>query len=183
MNANTAQYILEHQNDSAASIAAALSEDPRFAGDVTRTQLRGLFAATTIGVRLKWAASNEQVPVELRAGAERVLMTAGWEDGVLRLTVPAYAVEFRDGVEGFVAASILTQEEGDQILALAGGPYYTPLTESEVQAELDRLADEAAALTLRQQWAAVYNAGVALIDAGVQSGNLPSLTDLRAVEG
>lgn len=182
MNQRDREYIAAHRGDSAASIAAALQNDPRFAQRIEGSAMRGYFGRTTVEQRLEDAA-QALGPGALGYGIRRTLKAANAADGYIDLLDPGIALEFRSSLPLLQGEGVLTAQEVADFLAMGGGSYYTPLTEAEVQAELDRLDALDAAFALRQQWAAVYNAGVALIDSGAQSGDLPTLAELRAVEG
>lgn len=69
-------------------------------------------------------------------------------------------------VETIRGAGIIDQTEADQIFALGGGFQFTTITEADVLAEVNALADEADREALFQRITAAHNAAVALLDSG-----------------
>lgn len=159
MNNPTAEYIQAHRDRPAADIAAALAADPRFERRIGKDPLRALLQGSLIGAKMQQAWENKQLPLELRGGLWSVIQTAAYDNGYIDTQDPAIAANIRTLGPTVVALGILTQDEADALLALAGGPLLDRLTAAEVQAELDRLTalDTAAALleTARTQSAAL----------------------------
>lgn len=143
MNLNNQAYIQSHVHDSAKDIVQAFADDQRFYTRITADQLNGFFGANQdVAFEMKLAVSNDAVDKPLRAGIDRLLETARLPNGWIATDDPMLSAQIRQFLPLIVAEKVLAQDEADALLALAGGPYYEPMDEPSVQAELDRLHGE-----------------------------------------
>ena len=82
-------------------------------------------------------------------------------------------------VEQLVAAKICTADEVRSSLFTSTYPAGAPVTADDIAAARAAMTFADAARSLRADLAGIYNRGVAAIDAGEASGQLPSLDALR----
>jgi len=143
------------------------------AGNVAGT-LRSGMEAWAAGVDLSGYSPALPNPGQLQIlhdrlkGAVGVDLTSAKTPGLLNL--------FTTGIPG-VHAPLLTIDQAAALLAL--GYYIPPIVDvPAVQAARLRLAGEAR----KARMAAIYNAQVDAIDAGVAGGKVPSEATLRAIE-
>lgn len=159
MNAATQQRLAELREAgvTAEGAAEALAREPRFARRIESAQLRGLFAGTLIGIKLQDAIGNEALPLALRQGLRRVVMTVNWADGYLDTTDPEHAAELRAGISALVQHAVLSEAEGAAVLEPAGGPMLEPLSAAEITAYWEAEEAERTRTERERRGAELYN--------------------------